>query len=71
MYLVNTRTGDMVMLAKYYPSTGWSIWERLDFKGIDDLFIETYRGHVEDGEEWEIMYEVRDDALAFEPGEVK
>lgn len=25
MYLVNTRTGHRVKLAKYYPSTGWYV----------------------------------------------
>jgi len=31
MYLVNTRTGDKVFIGKYYPSTGWYVFDADNF----------------------------------------
>lgn len=48
MYLTNKRTGSKVLLAKYYPSTGWYVF---DVNGdriakIDAAFDESDFGHL-------------------------
>jgi hypothetical protein len=71
MYLVNTRTGRRVYLAKYYPSTGWypphkSISDLSD--AFDEAEFDLRRNPVDvlqgracsgggmDGEEWSLEY---------------
>ncbi len=38
MFLVNNRTGQKVMLAKYYPSTGWYVQNEKIKESLDDAF---------------------------------
>ena len=45
MYLVNTATGARIMLAKYYPSTGWFLWDNVDGR-IDAELEEADFGHL-------------------------
>ena len=53
MYLKNTRTGDRVYLAKYYPSTGWYSPVSVTLNSINEGFDKadfghlTYRQHLE------------------------
>jgi len=71
--LVNKVTGDGILLAKYYPSTGWyvkhsDLKERLDamFHARDfGAGVELEEGKVSingmlGGNEWEIQYDAQD-----------
>ena len=69
------RTGEKVMLAKYYPSIGWCTYDNDLVKSLNDLFerdnsslvnIASENGVKDAGSMWdgnahEIVYEVVDD----------
>lgn len=70
MWLVNTRTNHRVLLAKYYPSTGWypfgsafgsvddSLGRKFDAAGVADTDDDAMDG----GRDWVLCYE-GDEAL--------
>jgi len=57
MYLVNKRTGTRIIIAKFYPSTGWYTAEAIK-KTLDAAFDESDFGHLTDQERREKEYQV-------------
>ena len=47
MFLVNRKTGAKIMLAKYYPSTGWFAYDGLTDR-VNKVFDEHDFGHLSD-----------------------
>ncbi len=45
MFLVNTRTGAKIQIAKYYPSTGWYCSAGLE-NALNEAFHEADFGHL-------------------------
>lgn len=50
MFLVNRRTGAKVMIAKYYPSTGWFAYDGLTEK-VNQAFHHHDFGHLTTAQE--------------------
>jgi hypothetical protein len=46
MFLANKRTGARIMLAKYYPSTGWYTSDKGLLKRLDEAFDAADFGHL-------------------------
>jgi hypothetical protein len=59
MYLRNKRTGAKLLLARYYPSTGWNNYYGLIFGDrLDALFKDKEPDPTQWGDnDWEIEYE--------------
>lgn len=59
MWLVNKKTGDQVLLAKYYPSAGWgTFWKQELAEKIDALFTKNLQSPTMIGDmDYEIVYE--------------
>lgn len=58
MWLVNQETGKKALIAKYYPSTGWSLYDD-DFLGLSSLFDAVYDETVgnQDTRQWRLEFE--------------
>lgn len=58
MYLKNKRTGEKILLAKYFPTGGWQTYHaNLDQK-LDDIFEQNEAEPTFSGDnDWEIEYE--------------
>lgn len=50
MWVVNRKTGAKVLLAKYYPSTGWCVFYQDLADKLDALFHEHDFGHLSHAE---------------------
>lgn len=50
MFLVNRKTGARIMLAKYYPSTGWYAYDGLTDK-VNEVFHKHDFGHLNEIQE--------------------
>jgi|WetSurMetagenome_2_1015567.scaffolds.fasta_scaffold1693188_1 hypothetical protein len=59
MFLENTKTGKKLLIAKYYPSTGWySVKENLNSDKIDSLFDSNSSNPSQWGDnDWIISYD--------------
>jgi hypothetical protein len=59
MYFKNKRTGAEVLIAKYYPSTGWTVFHEGLGQRIDNLLRENEAPRSAWGDnDWEIEYEM-------------
>ena len=59
MYLVNKKEDKRILLAKYYPSTGWYVFDLEFVEAMDDLFGDCVDGSMWGETDWEIEYEVQ------------
>jgi len=60
MYLINRRTGKQILLAKYYPSTGWCVFHDNLAVKLDVLLHENEPLPTSWGDnDWEIEFEQR------------
>lgn len=65
MYLKNKRTGAQVLLAKYYPSTGWYVFHDDIRVRMDDLFDRNEAPASMWGDnDWTIEYEQAPDEVS-------
>lgn len=64
LFLKNPKTGQKVLLAKYYPSTGW--YAKMDCQKLHDLLCPEDRSETDDHDlfgknPFVLEYEVTDD----------
>lgn len=62
MWLRNKRTGQQILVAKYYPSTGWFTYHESLTGKLDDLFDKSDEPRTQWGSnDWKLEYEIEVD----------
>ncbi len=72
LYLTCKRTGEKVMLAKYYPSTGWHVRNDELVEHLNQMFArDTCSGHLWDSGVHALEYEVGGNARKNDESQTK